>query len=109
MPQFVGVCTPKVLKQLVERYSLYTLTLNQKDYKQDLCFKEYAPYFDEINEHMAQIERNLCIHPEAQSFWLDKNTAYCSLELRLVKVLCFTKWSVYWRRTREEMSYIIRD
>ncbi|MFO2971472.1 Dot/Icm T4SS effector Lem1 [Legionella pneumophila serogroup 10] len=81
MPQFVGVCTPKVLKQLVERYSLYTLTLSQKDYKQDLCFKEYAPYFDEINEHMAQIERNLLIHPEAQSFWLDKK--YSLLQFRV--------------------------
>lgn len=81
IPQFVGVCTPKILKQLIERYGLYTLTLNQMDYKQDLRFKEYAPYFDEINEHMAQIERNLLIHLEAQSFWLDKK--YSLLQFRV--------------------------
>ncbi|HAZ7573644.1 hypothetical protein OQJ02_00430 [Legionella sp. PATHC032] len=80
-PQFVGVCTPKVLKQLIERYGLYTLTLNQMDYRKDLCFKEHAPYFDEINEHMAQIERNLLIHPEARSFWLDKK--YSLLQFRV--------------------------
>ncbi|HAT8226474.1 TPA: hypothetical protein JA370_10970, partial [Legionella pneumophila] len=81
MPQFVEVCTPKVLKQLIERYGLYTLTMNQMDYRIDLFFKEHAPYFDEINEHMAQIERNLLTHPETQSFWLDKK--YSLLQFRV--------------------------
>ncbi|HAU1321180.1 TPA: hypothetical protein F8R96_09530 [Legionella pneumophila] len=81
MPQFVEVCTPKVLKQLIERYGLYTLTMNQMDYRKDLFFKEHAPYFDEINEHMAQIERNLLTHPETQSFWLDKK--YRLLQFRI--------------------------
>lgn len=109
MPQFVGVCTPKVLKQLVERYSLYTLTLSQKDYKQDLCFKEYAPYFDEINEHMAQIERNLLIHPEAQSFWLDKKYSLLQFRVEISKSALLHQMECLLEANKEEMSYIIRD
>ena len=88
-PRFAAVSTPKVLKQLCDRYRLMVTSLNQSEQSHLMTsFQHHIPQHDKLQVSLIQLNQNTVDFPGKREGWLsERNLLVESISSSLVNAL----------------------